>query len=208
MGIQLPPPRKKGTAPPNFWFLAYVNCGQTAGWMKMPLSIEVNLGPGDVVLDEVAVLPLKGAQRQVFGPYVYCGQTAGWMKMPLSTEIDLGPGHILLDRNPTPPPRPPRKGHSSLPLFSAHICCGHGRPSQLLLSFCLISWLLYPHSNSPKSGSVDPLHPVVPMNILILISHHQLHNDVSIRHWSSEASLNTFKRHLKSLLFARSSSYY
>jgi len=29
----------------------------------------------------------------------------------------------------------PRKRHSS-PLFSAHVCCGHGRPSQLLLSSC------------------------------------------------------------------------
>jgi len=28
-----------------------------AGWIKMPLGTEVNLGPGDVVLDEVAALP-------------------------------------------------------------------------------------------------------------------------------------------------------
>jgi len=35
--------------------LAYVYCGQTAGWIKMPLGTEVNLGPGDVVLDRVVV---------------------------------------------------------------------------------------------------------------------------------------------------------
>jgi len=32
-------------------------------------------------------------------------------------------------------PRSPRKRHSSS-LFSAHVYCGHGRPSQLLLSSC------------------------------------------------------------------------
>jgi len=35
-------PQKKGTAPTQF--LAHVYCGQTAGWIKMPLGTEVNLG--------------------------------------------------------------------------------------------------------------------------------------------------------------------
>jgi len=30
---------------------AHVNCGQTAGWIKMPLGMEVCLGPGHIVLD-------------------------------------------------------------------------------------------------------------------------------------------------------------
>jgi len=60
----------------------------------------------------------------------HCGQVAGWMKMPLGTEVDLGPGHIVLDGVHLP-----RKGHSTPP-FSAHVYCGHGRPSQLLLSSC------------------------------------------------------------------------
>ena len=38
-------------------------------------------------------------------------------------------------------PSYPRKGHSC-PLFSAHVYCGHGRPSQLLLSSC--QHLTYP----------------------------------------------------------------
>jgi len=46
------PPEKKGTAPTQL--LANVYCGQMAGWIKMPLGTEVNLGPGDVVLDGVA----------------------------------------------------------------------------------------------------------------------------------------------------------
>ena len=32
-------------------------------------------------------------------------------------------------------PASPQNGHSS-PLFSAHVYCGHGRPSELLLSSC------------------------------------------------------------------------
>ena len=29
-----------------------VYCGQTVGWIRMPLGMEVGLGPGDIVLDE------------------------------------------------------------------------------------------------------------------------------------------------------------
>jgi len=42
-------PRKKGHSLPQC--LAHVYCGQTAGWIKMPLGTEVCLGPGDIVLD-------------------------------------------------------------------------------------------------------------------------------------------------------------
>jgi len=54
------PPQKGGAAPPNFWPMSIVTvayCGQTAGWIKMLLRTEVNLGPGDVVLDGVAAPP-------------------------------------------------------------------------------------------------------------------------------------------------------
>ena len=50
-------------------YSAHVRCGQTAGWIKMPLGVEVGLGPGDIVLDEDPVTPpLKGAQPPIFGP--------------------------------------------------------------------------------------------------------------------------------------------
>jgi len=38
------PPQKGGTAPQ---FSAHVCCGQTAGWIKMPLGTMVGLGPGN-----------------------------------------------------------------------------------------------------------------------------------------------------------------
>jgi len=65
---------------------------------------------------------------------VYCGQMAGWIKTPLGTEIGLGPGHIVLDGDPLT--RSERGTTVPHPLFAAHAYCGHGRPSQLLLSSC------------------------------------------------------------------------
>ena len=43
-----------------------VYCGQTAGWIKMPLGTEVGLGPGDIVLDGDPAPP-NGAQPPIFG---------------------------------------------------------------------------------------------------------------------------------------------
>ena len=54
------------------------------------------------------------------------------MNAQLGTEVDLGPGHTVLDAVPALRER----GTAALPLFSAHVYSGHGRPSQLLLSSC------------------------------------------------------------------------
>jgi len=46
-----------------------VYCGQTVGWIKMKLGMQVGLGPGDIVLDGVPdPLPTKKAQPPIFGP--------------------------------------------------------------------------------------------------------------------------------------------
>ena len=50
-------PSLKGHSPQ---FLADVYCGQTAGWIKMQLGTEADLGPGDIVLDGVAVPQKRG----------------------------------------------------------------------------------------------------------------------------------------------------
>jgi len=96
----------------------------------MPLGTGVNVGSGDVVLDGVAAPPKRGTAPQL-SVHVYCGQTAGWMKTPLCTEVDLGSGHIVLDGAPAL-----RERGTAVPLFSADVYCGYGRPSQLLLSAC------------------------------------------------------------------------
>jgi len=65
-------PQKKRHSPQ---FFANVYCGQTAGWIKMPLGTEVNLDPGDVVLYGVPAPPLKRHSPQ-FSAHLYCNQTA------------------------------------------------------------------------------------------------------------------------------------
>jgi len=111
------------------------NFRSMAGWIKMSLGREVGLSPSDIVLDgKPAPLSQKGAEPPNFRPVFNCGQTAGWIKMPLGMEVDLSPGHIVLDRAQVPCPV---KGAQQPPcLFLDHVCCGHGRPSQLLVSSC------------------------------------------------------------------------
>jgi len=49
MENQSPLPDKRAEPPPKF--SAHVYCGQTAGWIKMPLGMEVGLGLRDIVFD-------------------------------------------------------------------------------------------------------------------------------------------------------------
>jgi len=50
------PASKKGAEPPTI--LTHVYCGQTAGWITMPLGTEVGLSLGDIVLGgDTAPLP-------------------------------------------------------------------------------------------------------------------------------------------------------
>jgi len=61
MGTQLPLPKKGAEL--RLQFSAHVYYGQTAGWIKMALSMEVGLGPGHIVLDgDPAALPKEGGK--------------------------------------------------------------------------------------------------------------------------------------------------
>ena len=58
----------KGAFPP-LQFSAHFYCGQTAACIKMPLAIELGLGPGDFVLDgDPAAPPPKGHRPPNFRP--------------------------------------------------------------------------------------------------------------------------------------------
>jgi len=83
-GTQLPSPEKGRAVPLQFG--AHVCCGQTAGWIKMLLVMEVGLGPGHMVLAP----PPKGGHSSAanFRPILLW--SAGWIKMPLHREVDLG----------------------------------------------------------------------------------------------------------------------
>jgi len=78
LDVDPPPLPSRDTAPQ---FSAHVRCGQTAGWTKMPLGMEVGLSPGEFVLDGTQ-LPLEKRARPPISVHVYCGQMAGWMKTP------------------------------------------------------------------------------------------------------------------------------
>jgi len=99
----------------------------------MALGMEVGLGAGDFVFDGDPATPRKeGTPTTIqFLAHVYCGQTAGWIKTPLGTKVDLGPGHIVLEGVPAL-----CETGTAARIFSARVYCGHGRPSQLLLSSC------------------------------------------------------------------------
>jgi len=62
------PPPKRGTALiPQF--SAHICCSQMAGWIKVPLGMEVGLDPGDFVTDgDPAPLPKKVAETPNFRP--------------------------------------------------------------------------------------------------------------------------------------------
>jgi len=88
-----------------------------ATWIKMPVGVEVGLGPGHFVLDgDPAPFPRKGAEANPkFSAHVYFGQTAGWIKIVLGPEVGLSPGDFLLHGDPAPLPkkRPERPSNPS-----------------------------------------------------------------------------------------------
>jgi len=112
-----PPPKKGAQQLPHF--SAHANCGQTTGWIRIPLDTEVGLRPGHIVLDGDPTPHGMGHSSPHFSAHVYCGQTTGWIRIPLDTEVGLGPGDIVLDGHPAPPPR---KGAQQPPLFGPCLC--------------------------------------------------------------------------------------
>ena len=103
-----------------------------AGWIKMPLGIEVGLDPSDIMLDGNPLPLLKRGTEPPISTHVYCGQTAAWIKMPLDVEVGLGPDDVVLDGDPSPALK-----RGTPPIFSPCLLWPNGRPSQLLLSSCV-----------------------------------------------------------------------
>jgi len=98
-----------------------VYCGQTVGWIKMTLGMQVGLGPGHIVFDgDPAPPPPKGEAVPQFLADICSSQMAARIKMPLGMEVGLGPGDFVLDGDPTPFPQ---KG-TIPPQISAHVYCG------------------------------------------------------------------------------------
>jgi len=70
LDVERAPPPQKGAQPS---FLAHGCCGQTVGWIKMPLDMEVGLGPGHIVGPSHPLA--KWAQPPPIFCHIYCSQT-------------------------------------------------------------------------------------------------------------------------------------
>jgi len=84
MGTQLP--FLKGHSPQFSAHVCYG--GQTAGWIKMPLRTEVDLGPGDTVLDGDPPPPAKRGTANSFRPMSIVAK-----RSPISATAEL----LLID---------------------------------------------------------------------------------------------------------------
>jgi len=131
MGTHLPPPKRDAEAvdraPPIFdpsllW----------PKYIKMPLGTQVGLGLRDTVFDVDPATPRKRAHppHPIFGPCLlwpngWINEDAAWYgSTPRPRLHSTRRGPISRERG------------TAAPFFSAHVYCGHGRPSQLLLSSC------------------------------------------------------------------------
>jgi len=125
-----PAPPSKGTHPQ---FSAHVRCGQTAGWIKMPLGMEVGLDRGDFVLDGDPAQ--KGGTVPQFLAYVYCMWPNVWMDQDATWYGGRPPPRQHCVRwGPAPPKR------DTAPNLRPMSVVANGRPSQLLLSSCYLSY--------------------------------------------------------------------
>ena len=102
-GAEPPPPTKKNST--------HVYCGQTAGWMKLVLGMEVGLSPGDFVLDgDPAPFPKRGAKLpQIFGPCLM--RPNGWVDEAGTWHGGRPqPSRFCVRWGPSPPP--PKGGYA------------------------------------------------------------------------------------------------
>jgi len=103
-----------------------VYCGQTLGWIKMPLGTEVCLRPGHIVLDGDPAPPMeRGTAAPHFSAHVCCGQTAGWIRIPLGACGGRPrPRRHCVRWGPSPSSFPPHKKGYRSPHFLDHVYCG------------------------------------------------------------------------------------
>jgi len=102
-------------------------CGQTVGWIKMKLGIQVVIGPGHIVLaEDPAPIPQKGAKPPIFGPYLLW--LNGWMDQDATWPRGRPqPSDIVLDGNSAPHPQ---IGAETSPIFGPYLLWSNGSMHQ------------------------------------------------------------------------------
>jgi len=107
-----------------------VYCGQTVGWIKMKLGMEVGFGPGHIVLDEDPSPKQGGQQPPLFCPCLLWPN--GWMDQDATWYGGRHrPWPHCFRWRPSFPPPKKKNGHR--PQFSAHVYCGQ---TVAHLSYC------------------------------------------------------------------------
>jgi len=81
-GPSPPSPQKRALQPHHF--SARIYCGQTAGWIKMPLGTEIGLSPGHIVLDGDPAPHGKGTAAPTFRPMFIVAK-----RSPISATAEL-----------------------------------------------------------------------------------------------------------------------
>jgi len=156
---------KKGAEPPPP-FSAHVYCGQTAGWIKMALGMEVGVGPDHIVLDgDPAPLRKKGTEPPIFGPSLFWPNGCMHLKMPVGMHNGgrPQPSDFVLDGGPV---RLRKKGRA-VPQFSAHVYCGQTAAcikmplgTEVGLGLCDIVLDGDPSPLSPKGAQLPNFRPM------------------------------------------------
>jgi len=149
---------KRGTAASQFRPMFVV---QTAGWIKMPLGREVDLGLGDIVLDEDPAPPRGHSPR--FSARVVAKR---WMDQDTTWywgRPRLRPHCVRWG------PSPPKGAQQPVPLFGPCLLCPNGRPSQLLLSTCYMSDVLARMQPTASNGTrrTDPNRRKAPLDLIL-----------------------------------------
>jgi len=94
-------------------FSAHIYCGQTTGYIKMPLGTKVGLFPGDIALDGDPVSPKRGIAAPTFRPMsIVAKRLDGWRCQRVYGGIPRSTSRCF------------KWGPSSPPQFSVHVCCG------------------------------------------------------------------------------------
>ena len=132
-----------------------------AGWIKMPIGMEVGLTPGDFVLIGTQLpQPKKGAEPPIFGAFLLW-PTVACMKVPLGTEVGGGPGGIV-SWGPSSPLLPRQKGHSFSHFRPMFFCGQTAVFISISLAMELGPWptrlsVTWGHSSPGKGHSPHPI---------------------------------------------------
>jgi len=101
--------------------VTFVHCGQTVGWIKTKLGVQVGLGPGHIVLDgDPAPPPPKGHSPPNFRPISVAAKWLHGSRCHLVwSYIGLVPGDFVLNGDPVPLPKRGAEPQNFWPMFIA-----------------------------------------------------------------------------------------